>query len=84
MEHIECAAIVYEGKIYAQERPARHSDIINWYFNEDMGKYKSRAQGFLTNHGKFVLKYHAEIIARDCGQLVGPIIGGVLTSEDLW
>lgn len=41
-------------------------------------------QGFLTSHGRFVSRKEAEKIARECGQIEGNIIGGELTSEDLY
>jgi len=41
-------------------------------------------QGFVTEDGTFLTRAEAEKLARQTGQLVGPIIGGELTSEDLW
>lgn len=42
------------------------------------------AQGFFTSKSRFVSREEAEQIARECGQLQKPLIGSVLTSEDLW
>lgn len=42
-------------------------------------------QGFLDDTGKYYTRKEAEVIARACNQIKGgEIIGGVLTSEDLW
>jgi len=82
---IECAAIVFKNKVYSMAVPARHCDVIQFIQDEtNVWGVGSRGQGFLTNHGDFVTREEAEVIARACGQMVGPIIGGVLTSEDLW
>jgi hypothetical protein len=46
-------------------------------------------QGFMVRTvlggtDRFVTREEAEPIARAAGQLTGPLIGGPLTSEDLW
>ena len=48
-------------------------DNVNGYFS-----------GFLTSSGKFVDREDGEKVARACGQLTKPLIGSILTSEDLW
>lgn len=40
--------------------------------------------GFTTDDWKFLTRQEAERVARDCGQLTKPNIGGPMTSEDLW
>ena len=60
----------------------RHFDIRDRFPGEVSMKMKD--QGFLTSQGKFVSRKDAEVIARNCGQLVGRLLGGELTSEDLW
>lgn len=60
----------------------RHFDIRDRFPGEV--SMKMNDQGFLTSTGRFVSRQEAERIARDCGQVVGDIIGGELTSEDLY
>ena len=60
----------------------RHFDIRDRFPGEVYMKMDD--QGFLTSKGRFVSRKEAEVIARNCGQLVGNLIGGELTSEDLW
>lgn len=60
----------------------RHFDIRDRFPGEVSMKIKD--QGFLTSYGRFVSRKEAEVIARNCGQIVGDLIGGELTSEDLW
>lgn len=60
----------------------RHFDIRDRFRGEV--SMKMNDQGFLTSEGRFVSRKEAEVIARNCGQLVGSLIGGELTSEDLW
>ncbi len=84
--YIECAAIHFYGKIYALERPNRHHNVIA-FIGEETGwrlcQHDSK-QGFLTNRGRFVDRKEAEVIARNCGQVTGELIGSILTSEDMW
>lgn len=43
------------------------------------------SQGFLDSEGKYLNRQDAEVRAKATGQIKnGRIIGGVLTSEDLW
>ena len=60
----------------------RHFDIRDRFPGEVSMKMDD--QGFLTSKGRFVSRKEAEIIARNCGQITGRLIGGELTSEDLW
>jgi hypothetical protein len=41
-------------------------------------------QGFLTNKNRFLNRDEALSVARESGQVIGDILGGELTSEDLW
>ena len=41
-------------------------------------------QGFLTTKNRFLTREEALTLVWDNGQLTRPIIGGELTSEDLW
>lgn len=60
----------------------RHFEIFQKY-GEELEK-GPQAQGFYTSLGRFVDRKEARIIAEKCGQISGKIIGGVLTSEDLY
>lgn len=67
--------------IYKIELGWRHPDIMHRF-----GKEVSRNpndQGFYTSKGRFVTRKEGLEIARAAGQ-VDKIIGGVLTSEDLY
>lgn len=93
-EYLLCAAIrrveprdcpkVYWGQfhdIYKIELGWRHPDIMHRF-----GKEVSRNpndQGFYTSKGRFVTREEGLEIARAAGQF-DKIIGGVLTSEDLY
>ncbi|MCH5167435.1 MAG: hypothetical protein J1F35_06020 [Erysipelotrichales bacterium] len=59
----------------------RHFDIRDRFPGEVSMKIDD--QGFLTSHGRFVSRKEAEKIAKECGQ-VTDMIGGILTSEDLY
>lgn len=45
---------------------------------------ESQIQGFLTTKNRFLTREEALELVISTGQLVNPIRGGVLTSEDLW
>lgn len=60
----------------------RHFDIRDRFPGEVSMKMDD--QGFLTSKGRFVSRKEAEVIARNCGQVIGRLLGGELTSEDLW
>lgn len=93
-EYILCAAIrrkkprdcarVYNPQyhdIYEVELGWRHPDILHKFAGEvNTGP---NDQGFFTSKGRFVTRAEALEIARACGQ-VDEIIGGMLTSEDLY
>lgn len=63
-----------EWKSYAQELEDKVTELE---------KKLDEKQGFYTSKGRFVTREEGLIIARAAGQ-VGDIIGGVLTSEDLY
>ena len=86
-ETIATAAIRVAGEVWTLPRPARHHVLIQaWVHSHPHGKRKriDEEQGFVTSTGRFVDRAEAERIARTARQLVGDIIGGELTSEDLW
>ena len=88
-EMVATAAIRVDGEVWALPRPARHHVLVrawclaHWRDGEEasLGRHDS---GFVTSRGRFVERDEAERIARASGQLTGPLIGGILTSEDLW
>ena len=72
----------------------RHPDII-WNVHHLAGKQMNHPtnenelqgtakQGFMGSDNRFYTRQEAEAVARACGQLTTKIIGGILTSEDLW
>jgi len=64
----------------------RHGCIISQFWaltNKRVPETKS-VQGFLTNHNRFLDRAEALELVRQNHQLEGDLIGGVLTSEDLW
>lgn len=91
-EYILCAAtlrkkykpetVLYNNDIHKIEIGMRHCDIRDRFPNEL--QTGPSAQGFYTSKGRFVSRNEAEIIARECGQITGKLIGSVLTSEDLY
>lgn len=93
-EYLLCAAIrrlkerdchkIYHKEyrdIYNIEIGWRHADIFH-RFEGEVSK-SPYDQGFYTSKGRFVTRDEGLIIAREAGQ-VDTIIGGLLTSEDLY
>lgn len=93
-EYLLCAAVrrkvprdcykVYHKEyqdIYEIELGWRHPDILHRFGDEVSPKCLD--QGFYTSKARYVSRKEGLIIARECGQ-VDQIIGGVLTSEDLY
>ena len=85
---IVAAAIWKKGLIYSVPKPGRHHTIIHAAPRMELGVITSYLidgeQGFLTDTGTFLDRQASETHARQCGQLNKPLIGSVLTSEDLW
>jgi hypothetical protein len=62
----------------------RHPCIIQQYRNiYKVGDVKE-IQGFLTTKNRFLNRKESLEIVKNNGQLKKPLIGGILTSEDLW
>lgn len=73
------------GEVFSLPRPARHDAVIRLVFKKTGQKVTTAdEQGFLSDCGIFLSRKQAEAVARRSGQLTGPVIGGSLTSEDLW
>ena len=68
--------------------PGRHFEVMakaaRKHSDDDIRKWGHGRQGFVDQHGRWLSRADAEEVARAAGQLRGSIIGGVLTSEDLW
>lgn len=64
----------------------RHPCIISTYYaaNKDADSRDECIQGFLTSKNRFLTRNEALELVKSNGQLTKPILGGVLTSEDLW
>jgi hypothetical protein len=64
----------------------RHCDCFANAIKEGYTYFSSESieQGFVDETGKFLNRDEALKIAQETGQLTKPIIGGCLTSEDLW
>ncbi len=79
-------AIRFDGRIWSLPRPYRHHHIIRMICWLDHRVVRvDGEQGFLDDKGQFLTRAEAEVVAAATGQIRnGKIIGGVLTSEDLW
>jgi hypothetical protein len=96
-EYVMCAANWVDDKIEHIFQPFniptgivycgwRHPYIFQQYRErfpqEIFGKYET--QGFLTTKNRFLTRKEALELVKENGQLTKPLIGDVLTSEDLW
>jgi hypothetical protein len=80
-------ALLYPGgMVVSARKPARHHTLLNQGREDPLQKNNLNkcVQGFITNSYKFVTREEAYEIVISNGQLTKPMIGGVLTSEDLW
>lgn len=82
-------AMRFRDKVWSLPRPYRHHNIIRLiiWLDPDVDAVDSRGddQGFLDNRGRYLTRDQGLAVAKRNGQLRnGKIIGGVLTSEDLW
>lgn len=87
-EPLTHVAIMHEGKVWSLPRPYRHHHVmrvINYLDETGETKTVDGTQGFLDASGRFLTRQQALVSADINGQIKnGKIIGGVLTSEDLW
>lgn len=76
-----------DGNVFHLNRPNRHSDLIS-YIRNVVGYtgciYGEDRQGFILNDGTFVNRIDSIPIAKESGQLKGPMINPFLASVDLW
>jgi len=82
-------AIRFDGKTWSLPRPYRHHHIFRMIVTLDSGctgvDSRGDDQGFLDASGCYLTRDQAEVSARMNDQIKGgKLIGGVLTSEDLW
>lgn len=84
-QKIIAAGVWHEGVVYQLPPPARHHNIFEHMREAHgvTGRIASEDTGFILECGIYVRRRAAERIAFKTGQ-VKQIIGGVLTSEDLW
>lgn len=52
--------------------------------NQEAKSWNRCEQGFLTTKNRFLTRSEALDLVKENGQLTKPLIGGILTSEDLW
>lgn len=96
-EYIMCAANwIDDGKHYRHKPYNINTGVVisGWrhgcifettafqFPHHTYGRYTT--QGFLTNKNRFLNREDALKLVQENGQLTKPIIGGELTSEDLW
>ena len=62
----------------------RHPGIFQQAALLKMPDSSKAIQGFLTTKNRFLTRKEAYALVKETGQLKQPLIGGMLTSEDLW
>ena len=74
------------GVIYSVDEPGRHHHVVQLMSNLGQGGLTAtRNQGFVTNHGRYVDRKKAYVIARDAGQILSKgTPSDVLFSEEIW
>lgn len=82
-------AIRFQGKVWSLPEPYRHHHIFRVIVMLDPNVHQIDAyeedQGFLDSNGSYLTRKQAQVNAELNEQIKnGKIIGGVLTSEDLW
>lgn len=91
-EYVMCAACYFDdGKDYLFKPYNidkglvyggwRHANVFETMPKEHVHK---SVQGFLTSKNRFLTRSEALELVQANGQLTKPLLGGVLTSEDLW
>lgn len=91
MRQIVCAAIRFNGDVIVCG--ARHYDMImhkviaNLYASKTHLDARSEEQGFIDNHGLFLNRADAFVVATEAGQIkhkTGNVNSPTLFSEDLY
>ena len=71
------------GRVFSGHRHPQIFELTRELYPYD--KYgRITTQGFLTTKNRFLNRAEALELVEENGQLTKPIIGGELTSEDLW
>lgn len=97
VEYVMCSANYYDDNLDHSFQPYnidkgfvicgwRHSCCGMAYMaaNKEAKTWDHCIQGFLTNKNRFLTRAEALDLVKVNGQLTKPLIGGMLTSEDLW
>lgn len=97
VEYVMCAANCYDDGIDHDFKPYnvdkgfvvcgwRHPNAGESYMilNPTAKRWDHCIEGFLTTKNRFLTRSEALELVKENGQLKSPIIGGELTSEDLW
>jgi hypothetical protein len=87
VEMIVRAALQYNGTVYSLPAPARHHNVMQRMFADNMPSEAMalQNQGFVTSTGRYVDRYEGFRIAKAAGQLWrSPTPPDMLTSEDVW
>lgn len=85
LTHVACRDT--EGRIWSLPRPFRHHHVLRVMHDHGAACAEDNhlSQGFLDEGGRYLDRKAAHVSAELNGQIRnGRIIGGVLTSEDLW
>lgn len=81
IDHIYQPYNIDKGLVFCGWRhPCIFSQIRLVYNN----KYSESIQGFLTTKNRFLNREESLELVKSNGQLKNRLIGGILTSEDLW
>ncbi len=82
---MQAAVRTGDGIIHTMPRPARHHTIIHALARMGHKQCECCEHGFQLSDGSFADRETSEVIALRSGQVNnGKIIGGTLTSEDMW
>lgn len=79
-----------DGQVFSLPKPARHGNVMSMLgtieTEHDGTKWAlyDGEQGFVDEAGTFYNRKQAHGHVYRCGQHTGPLIGSILTSEDLW
>lgn len=97
VEYVMCAANYYDdGKDHQMQPYNIDKGFVIGSWRHACGGYAYMAanptskrwdnceQGFLTNKNRFLTREQSLELVKENGQLTKPLIGGMLTSEDLW
>jgi hypothetical protein len=97
VEYVMCAANYYDDGIDHDFKPYnvdkgfvvcgwRHPNAGETYLilNPTADRWDRCIEGFLTTKNRFLTRSEALELVKENGQLKDEIIGGELTSEDLW